>query len=190
MKKSLYIIASLALMVTLAGCPGSSNPNQPGASPSPTPSATPTDVVSPTPTPVETQTPPPATSTPTPLPSGSALPTPVPPSNTGFSVTGASAIKQPDFSYIYTLSGTDLGTVGVYANLQVEVSGSTLTLVQGGQAKVNGIDLKDLSVTPAAITFRWVNPFGAPTANDLVRLNYTKNGEQPKTSTAIRLSVQ
>jgi len=192
MKKSLYIIASVALIVTLAGCPG--NPPNPPASPSPSPVESPTS--GPTDEPVSTPTPGGTTptanpgSTPTPLPAGSALPTPPPPSNTGFSITGATAVKQPDFSYVYTLNGTDLGTIGDYANLQVEVSGSTVTLVQNGQSRVNGVDLKDLNISPTGISFRWVNPFGAPTSNDLVKLNYTKNNEQPKTSTAIRLSVQ
>lgn len=188
MKKSLFIIASMALIVTLAGCPGST-PNT-TASPSPKPTATASPAPATTPTPASTATPGPTgpTATPTPLPSSQALPTPPPSINTGFSVTGATAVLQKDFSYIYTVTGTDFGAVGDYASLKAEVSGGTVELVVNGQARLNG-DLKAVTITPTQITFHWVNPNSA-TSNDLLKLTYQKNNDTLKTSTAVRLSVQ
>lgn len=193
MKKSLGIFASLALLVSLAGCPGGnpSTPSSPSPSPSTAPSADPS--ATPTPGPSSTPTTNPTsgpTATPTPLPSGSALPTPPPANNTGFSITGATAVKQSDFSYIFTVTGTDLGNVGDYSLLQADVSGATITLVANGQSRVDGTELREVSVSPTSVTFRWLNPLGAPTANDLVKLNYQKNNDSMKTSTSVRLSVQ
>lgn len=195
MKKSLSIIASMAALVALAGCPGGS-PNT-NTSPTPSPSAsssTPNPGTSATPDPGTSATPTPGptgpTATPTPLPSGSALPTPPPATNTGFSITGATAVKQSDFSYVFTISGTDLGAVGDYSNLEAEVSGSTVKLVSNGQSLVNNVELRALTIAPGSITFRWLPPNGAPTPNDFVKLNYTKNNDSAKTSTGIRLSVQ
>lgn len=195
MKKSLSIIASMAVLVALAGCPGGSpntntsptpSPSASSSNPNPGTSATPDPGTSATPTPGPTG----PTATPTPLPSGSALPTPPPPTNLGFSITGATAVKQSDFSYIFTISGTDLGAVGDYSNLEAEVSGSTVKLVSNGQALVNNVELRSLTIAPGSITFRWLPPNGAPTANDFVKLNYTKNNDSAKSSSGIRLSVQ
>jgi len=189
MKKSLCIIASMAMLVALAGCPGGTPNTNPSPSPSPSGStASPNPGTSATPNPGTSATPNPPTATPTPLPAGSALPTPPPPTNLGFSVTGATAVKQPDFSYIYTVSGTDFGAVGDYSSLKANVSGGTVELISNGQARLNG-DLKAVTVTPTSITFHWVNPNGA-TSNDLLSLDYTKNNEARKVSSAVRLSVQ
>ncbi|PKL79259.1 MAG: hypothetical protein CVV27_02100 [Candidatus Melainabacteria bacterium HGW-Melainabacteria-1] len=186
MKKSLFIAAGVALMVTLSGCPGGTT-NQPN--PSANPSASPSEEPTATPTPSEgpTSTPTPPLSTPTPLPSGSALPTPEP-GPVGFSISGATATKQSDFTFIFNITGTDLGAIADYQILQVENSGSTIELVRDGKFTPN-VELRELSITPTGITFRWLTPFGAPTSNDLLRLHYTKVGETTKNSTSVRLSA-
>ncbi len=192
MNKSLITLAGLALMVTLAGCPSSgNNPGQPSPSPSgsatATPSPGPSDSGTPSPAPSGTPTATPTPiQTPSPLPSGSALPTPDPGSATGFTVTGATATKQSDFSYIYTITGTGLGAAADYRLLQIEVGGSTKVLVSNGQIAADNIEVTGISVAAGQITLRWKN---TPTSNDLVKFNYQRNNEEAKTSTAVRLSA-
>lgn len=182
MNKSLLTIASLALMVTLAGCPGG-NPSQPNPStnPSENPSVTPSE------TPATTEPSSAPVATPTPI--TDALPTPVP-GNTSLALTAASAVKQSDFSYVFTITGTGLGTIADYSTLQVDASDATVVLVRNGVSQHNGIEIKEaVSVTPTSITFRWVHPNGAPTDNDLVKLTYTKVGSNEQISTDVRMAV-
>lgn len=188
MNKSLLTIASLALMVTLAGCPGG-NPSQPNPSsnPSETPSVTPSET--PATTEPGSSSNPGTTPVATPTPITDALPTPVP-GNTSLTLTAASAVKQSDFSYVFTITGTGLGTIADYSTLQVEASDSTVILVRNGVSQHNGIEIKEaVSVTPSSITFRWLPPNGAPTNNDLVKLTYTKMGSNQQISTDVRMAV-
>lgn len=187
MNKSLFIAAGFALMVTLTGCPGSNPGQTPGPSPSVSATPTPEESSSTEPTPVPSTSAP--ISTPTPLPSGSALPTPVP-GDTALTLTAATAVKQSDFSYVFTITGTNLGAIADYSYLQIESSDATLVLVRSGQSQHNGVELKEaVSVTPTSISFRWLPPNGAPTNNDLIKLNFLKNSQTVQNSTTVRLSV-
>lgn len=191
MKKYTLIAAGLALAATLSACPGPQTPNptpSATASPSVTPSDSPTTTPSTDPSPSAGPTSTPGVPTATPIPPDDALPTPPPAANLGFSVTGATATKQPDFSYVYTLTGTEFGTAADYDLLTVTAGGNTRTLVSNGQVQINSVDMPAISVAPTTISFRW-KPGTNPTSNDLVTLTYKKRNADPKTSTAVRLAA-
>lgn len=184
MKKSLLIAAGLATMVTLAGCPSDPTPGQPS-----TPTATPTPVQSNSPDPTPTDSP---TPTPTATPEGPKPPlaTPTPPANQGFSLVSATAVEASDkrFSYDYTIVGTGFGAVADYNYFQIEDSASTVKLIENGVVK-NNVEITNVVITPTEIKFRWVPPFGAPTDQNLIKVNYLQNAGGLKVSSTVRLAV-
>ncbi len=187
MKKSLLIAAGLTMMVTLAGCPSDPTPGQPT-----TPSATPSpgETSSPDPTPSTDPTVAP-TANPTPVPTPQQpLATPTPPVNQGFSLVSAVAVesKEKPFSYDYTIVGTGFGTAADYSYFQIEDSSATIKVVDNGAIKSN-VEVQNVVITPTEIKFRWVPPFGAPTDQNLIKVNYLLSGESQKVSSTVRLAV-
>lgn len=183
MKKSLLIAASLATMVTLSACgPGP-------AGPSPSPSASPSESATPTPGPSESpsETPMPS-ATPTPAPSQSALPTPTPPANLGFSLATATATKTPNFRYNFVITGTGLGAVADYKELQIRSSDATIKLVENGTAR-NTVEVSNVEITPTQISFTWLPPLGSVTNQDLLDVTYILTSNDAKNSSTVRLSV-
>jgi len=180
MKKFLVLTASLAATMMITACPG---PNDP--SPTPAESPTPTESTLPLPS----ESPEPAESaSPTPSESPEAPEaTPTPEATEGFALTTATANELPRFRYQFTIAGTNLGSVADYTRLQVVSSGATVTIINNGAAK-NNVEVSDVSVTPTGIVFTWVPPNGAPTDQDLIKVDYQRAGES-KSSTSIRLTV-
>lgn len=193
MKKSLLIAASLAMMVTLAGCPGEetptnpSNPN-PSTSPSPSPgeSSEPTEPTEPgEPTPEPTMAP---TSNPGTQPS--ALPTLEPSGNQSVSLTSAQAVRNPqDFTYRYTVTGTGFTSIEDLAVLRFFSSDATIDLVRDGQARIN-VEIREVNVSENEISFVWLPQLGAPTQNDSVHFTYQRSGDETvQRSSTLRLNV-
>lgn len=194
MTKSLLIAASLALMVTLAGCPGDENPSTPstpGPSAStepgePTPSTDPgepTEPVEPTPSPTPTTTPP--TSQP------SALPTLNPGgSNPSVSLSSAQAVRNPqDFTYRFTVTGTGFTSIADLASLRFFSSDATIDLVRDGAARINR-EIREVNVSANEISFVWMPQLGAPTQHDSVWFTYQRAGDSGvMRSSSLRLSV-
>ncbi|MGV3525677.1 MAG: hypothetical protein ACO1RX_15755 [Candidatus Sericytochromatia bacterium] len=188
MNKSLLLAASLAMMVSLTGCP--STPTQPNPGASPSASATPSAEPTPSMDPGASATPDPTPTT-EPTAGPTALPTVDPGGNVGFSLTSATATKQPNFSYRFVITGTGLGAVADYNQLQVQSSDATITLVENGQAKAANVELKEMAtIAGNQLSFTWLPPNGAPTNNDMIKLTYgKKGGEAGLISTNVRLTV-
>lgn len=179
MKKFLVLTASLAATMMITACPGPNDSPTPSESPTPTESASPAPSESPEPE---------ESASPTPSESPEAPEaTPTPEVTEDFSLTTATATQQPRFRYQFTIAGTNLGAIADYTRLQVVSSGATVTIIDNGVAK-NNVEVSDVSVTPAGIVFTWLPPNGAPTDQDLIKVDYQRAGET-KSSTSIRLTV-
>lgn len=126
-----------------------------------------------------------------PSPNPTALPTVDPGANVGFSLTTATATKQPNFSYRFVITGTGLGAIADYDQLQVQSSDATIKLVENGQVKAANVELKEMaSIAGNQLIFTWLPPNGAPTNNDMIMLTYgKKGGEAGLSSTNVRLTV-
>jgi hypothetical protein len=185
MKKILVLTASLAATMMITACPG------PNDSPGPMPSTTPTPAESTLPLPSESPTPSESAS---PMPSSSpttpeATPTPAETeSPVGFSLTTATASQLPRFRYQFTIAGTDLGVIADYTTLQVVSSDATVKIIENGVAK-NNVEISNVVVTPTSISFSWLPPNGAPTDQDLIKVDYQRAGSD-RESTSIRLTVE
>ncbi|MBF2053804.1 MAG: hypothetical protein IGS03_10135 [Candidatus Sericytochromatia bacterium] len=194
MKKSLLLAASLAMIVTLAGCPGEENPStpsspNPSASPSPGESSVPTEPGQPgepgKPTPTPTMVP---TSNPGSQPS--ALPTLEPSGNQTVSLTSAQAVRNPqDFTYRFTVTGTGFTSIEDLAVLRFFSSDATIDLVRDGQARIN-VEIREVNVSENEISFVWLPQLGAPTQNDSVHFTYQRIGDDTvQRSSTLRLNV-
>ena len=191
MKKHLLIAASLAATLMLAACPAETpNPAgpdaQPSAAPSSTPSAEPSmDPGTPDPQPSADPQPQPTMNPSEPeqpeIPVASSNP------NAGSSLNSAVATQLPRFRYRFEIAGEGLGAIADYNSLQVVASGATVNIIEGGVAK-NNVEISDVAVTPTSIAFTWLPPNGAPTDQDLIRIDYERAGED-RESTSVRLSV-
>lgn len=181
MKKTLVFTAALAATMMITACPG---PN------APTPSESPTPTESTSPEPSESASPEPSESA-SPEPSESASPEPTPSetpdANVGFALTSATASKGEKFRYNFNIAGVGLGVIADYSSLQIESSGSTVTIIENGVAK-NNVEITNVVVTPTSISFTWLPPNGAPTDQDLVKVDYQRAGENAE-STSVRLTV-
>jgi hypothetical protein len=184
MKKLLLTAASVNLALSLVACgPSPTDPTK--ASPSPT--ATPTATA--TPAPAVTATPVPAI---TPGPAGTPAPisTPVADPNADAQVTAATANKNADFSYNFSITGTGLGVLADYQFLQVKMGPSTVPLVVDGASKVNSVQLRTLDIAAAKIDFQWVPDQGAPTSGDEIEVTFErKNDPKGRRSSKVRLTV-
>lgn len=182
MKKFLVLTASLAATMMITACPGPNEPT-PSESPTPTESSSPAPTESPDPTesPVPESSPMPVPTTAPTIPVASSGPA------VGFSLTTATASKLPKFRYGFTIAGTDLGAIGDYRNLQITSSGATVKIIENGVVK-NNVEITDVIVTPVAISFTWLPPTGAPTDQDLIKVDYERAGDTEQ-STSVRLTV-
>lgn len=180
MKKTLVFTAALAATLLITACPGPNEPT-PSESPTPTETSSPEPAESSEPTPSETSEP---------TPSETAEPTPSasPDTNVGFSLTSATASKGERFRYTFNIAGTALGIIADYSSLQVTASGATVKIIENGVAK-NNVEVSGVVVTPTSISFTWLPPNGAPTDQDLVKIDYQRAGEAAE-STSVRLTVQ
>jgi len=183
MKKSLLIAASLTMMVTLMGCP-SETPTQPEPSaeaseaPETEPSEEPSEEPSAEPT-VEPEAPAP-----------SILPTVDPGEDVGFSLTSATAKKNANFSYTFTINGTGLGSADAYKYLQIKNSDGTIDLIKNGSVIPSNSELKAaVEITATTIMFTWTPPMGAVTNEDLLQVDYQSAETNEKSSTTVRLKV-
>lgn len=179
MKKTLAFTAALAATMMITACPGPNEPT-PSESPTPTESTSPEPTESSEPTPSES-------SEPTPSESSEPTPSASPDENIGFSLTSATASKGEKFRYNFNITGTGLGILADYTSLQIESSGSTVTIIENGVAK-NNVEITGVVVTPTSISFTWLPPNGAPTDQDLVKIDYQRAGEDAE-STSVRLTV-
>lgn len=185
MKKSLLIAASLTLMVTLMGCP-SETPSQ---TPSPEPSVEASESPEPTPT-AEPTTEPSAPASTEPTAAPSILPVIDPVENVGFSLVSATAQKNANYSYTFTIMGTGLGTTADYTYLQIKSSDGTIDLINNGVIKATNSELKAaVEITGTSITFTWTPPLGSATNEDLLQVDYQTSDSDDKSSTTVRLKV-
>lgn len=183
MKKVLVLTAALAATMMITACPGPNEPT-PSESPMPTESTSPEPTESTSPEPTEStspETPDPSESNEPTEPEASADPA------ASFELTAASATQLPKFRYGFTIEGTALGTIGDYTSLQVTASGATVKIIENGVAK-NNVEITDVVVTPSTITFTWLPPNGAPTDQDLIKIDSQRLGEAAE-STSVRLTV-
>jgi len=196
MNKSLLIAASLAMMVTLAGCPGESNGPSTPATPSTEPSEQPTEPGEQPTEPGEQPSEPggPATPGPTPTPAApvvqpSALPALNPVGNVSVTLTSAQAVKQADFTYRFTITGSGFTGIEDLALLRFYSSDATLDLVTNGQARLN-VEVREVNVSESQISFVWLPQLGAPTNNDAVWFLYrNQSGSAETRSSTLRLAV-
>ncbi len=188
MNKTLLLTAALAATL-LTACPG------PSDSGTPEPSATPTAMESaePTPTPEPEATPTPA-GTPAPVvtpepgePEQPTIPVASSDPNAETTLTSATATQQPRFRYTFNIAGTGLGAIADYTTLQVTASGATVKIIQNGVA-VNNVEVSGVAITPTSVSFTWLPPNGAPTDQDLIRIDYQR-GDDDRESTSVRLTV-
>ena len=185
MKKSLLIAASLTLMVSLMGCP-SETPNQ---EPTPEPSVEASESPEPTPTEEPSEPSTPATTEPE-APAPSVLPVVDPTENVGFSLTSATAKKNADFSYSFTINGTGFGSAADYDYLQIKNSDGTIDLIVNGSVKEANSELKTpVEITETTMTFTWTPPLGAPVDEDLLQVDYLSTDSSERSSTTVRLNV-
>lgn len=181
MKKSLLIAASMAMMVTLMGCP-SETPSQTA---SPEPSASASATPEPTPSEEPSEAPSETPSTPESTPAPSVLPTLEP--GTGITLTSATAKKNADFSYTFTIMGSGLGSTADYQFLKVNNSGATITLIDNGMVREADSDVKTpVEIKDNMITFTWA---ATPTGEDALSIDYQLKDSDRQSSSNVRLSV-
>lgn len=183
MKKLLLTAASVNLALSLVACGPGPNDPKPSTSPTATPvaSATPAPTTSATPAP--TITPGPA-GTPAPIATPSADP------NADAQVTAATANKNADFSYSFSIAGSGLGVLADYQFLQVKMGPSTVPLVVDGVSKVDNVQLRVLDISAAKVDFKWLPDQGAPTSGDEIEVTFErKNDPKGRRSSKVRLTV-
>ena len=179
MKKSLMFLSATLLLVACGPAPTETKPS---ASPS---ASAPAPAVSATPTPEKSVAPSTVPGTPAPIA------TPVADPNADIKLSAASATKNADFSYSFTLNGSGLGSLDSYQFLQVKMGPSTVPLVIDGASKVNNVSLRSLNIGAEKIDFTWVPDQGAPTSGDEIEVTFERKGDSAgRRSTKVRLTVK
>lgn len=97
------------------------------------------------------------------------------------------AVKRPDFSYDFLISGENLGLLLDAQMVQVEIGGATKKLIEQGQIKTD-VELTKLELDGDDLYFNWKYP-GAPTDRDRVQIDYILKGSTLRESKVLRLIV-